>query len=174
LLLQYLRKLSLARTQRTSLTGTNWTHTGNATSFNLVSMSPMPGMLIGVDSTTVWNSIDGTNWISRATPNPGFQLNSVTFGHGLAVVVGATSAGKGYILSSGEIPAIDDPSLALDLYPGLAVSGAIGRTYRIESASTADASDWQSAGQITLTKSPQVWFDENAATAGLRHARASA
>ncbi len=151
-----------ARNQQSSLSGTNWTQSGNGSSFTLVSMSSMPGMLIGVNNGLVWNSVDGTNWISRATGlATANYLYGVAFGHGVAVAVGATPTGKGLIIASGEIPPPSTTSLSLAFYPGISVSGGIARTYRIDAADSPESANWDAVGQITLTKSPQIWFDEN-------------
>lgn len=153
--------LYAALAQRTSIDGTNWTSTGNSLSFNLRGMSSMPGMLLGVDGFgLVWNSIDGTNWISRNTGITSGNLVSIAFGNGVVVAVGNTLTSKGLITTSGDVPPSSDVSLSLAFYPGVAVSGAVGRTYRIDAATSPDSASWKPVGQITLTKSPQNWFDE--------------
>jgi hypothetical protein len=50
--------------------------------------------------------------------------------------------------------------LSLILYPGLRISGTVGRTYRIESSP--DMNSWNPETTIMLTRTPYLWFDEGA------------
>ena len=51
-------------------------------------------------------------------------------------------------------------NLNLDMYPGLQITGIIGRTYRVESST--DMSTWQAETTILLTSSPFLWINPNA------------
>jgi hypothetical protein len=42
----------------------------------------------------------------------------------------------------------------------MTIEGTIGRTYRVETMDTIGG-EWSAAGQVTLMKSPQKWFDES-------------
>ncbi len=57
---------------------------------------------------------------------------------------------------------VSGASLALQTYPGLKITGIVGRSYRVE-AST-DAENWATETTILLTKTPYLWIDENAVT----------
>ena len=50
--------------------------------------------------------------------------------------------------------------LNLNTYPGLQITGVVGRTYRVESAT--DMSTWHAETTILLTSSPYLWIDPNA------------
>jgi hypothetical protein len=50
-------------------------------------------------------------------------------------------------------------NLSLAIYPGLDITGTIGRTYRIESS--IDMNNWVSEATILLRSSPYRWFDQN-------------
>lgn len=50
-------------------------------------------------------------------------------------------------------------ALELNTYPGLKISGTVGRAYGIESS--ADMTHWQSAATIVLPASPHIWIDQN-------------
>jgi hypothetical protein len=56
----------------------------------------------------------------------------------------------------------DPPSVAVQTFPGVIVSGAIGNTYRIEAATSLDGA-WAEVARVRLTNSTQVWFDDSGA-----------
>jgi hypothetical protein len=49
--------------------------------------------------------------------------------------------------------------LELATYPGLKISGAVGRTYRVESSSNMEA--WSMETTILLNQTPYLWIDQN-------------
>jgi len=55
---------------------------------------------------------------------------------------------------------ISPGSLALNLYPGLQITGIVGRAYQIQSSP--DMSTWSNAAILLLNSSPYLWFDTNA------------
>ncbi|HWH71515.1 MAG TPA: hypothetical protein VNT26_19215 [Candidatus Sulfotelmatobacter sp.] len=54
---------------------------------------------------------------------------------------------------------VSPANLALNTYPGLQLTGVVGRTYRIESST--NLTDWTTETTLLLTASPQVWIDAN-------------
>lgn len=50
-------------------------------------------------------------------------------------------------------------NLQLNTYPGVQITGTIGRTYRIES--TPDMTNWTTRATILLNSSPYLWVDQN-------------
>ena len=50
-------------------------------------------------------------------------------------------------------------SLDLNTYPGVRITGVVGRSYRIESS--ADTTNWNTETTILLTSSPYLWIDPN-------------
>jgi len=55
---------------------------------------------------------------------------------------------------------VSGANLVLNVYPGLTITGLVGRTYQIQ-AST-DLENWSEVVTILLTSSPYLWFDQNA------------
>ena len=51
------------------------------------------------------------------------------------------------------------PSLDLDTYPGLQITGIVGRTYRIESSP--DMNTWSVEAEVVLETKTFLWIDEN-------------
>ncbi len=48
---------------------------------------------------------------------------------------------------------------ALELYPGLAIQGNIGGTYRIEYADRLDTNQWSMLATVTLDRTPYLFID---------------
>lgn len=54
---------------------------------------------------------------------------------------------------------VSGANLDLSTYPGLRITGVVGRTYRIESSP--DTTNWNTETTILLTSSPYLWIDPN-------------
>ena len=54
---------------------------------------------------------------------------------------------------------VPDSALSLNTFAGLRITGAVGRTYRIESSTT--MSNWTQETTILLSRSPYLWIDPN-------------
>ena len=52
-------------------------------------------------------------------------------------------------------------NLQLNVYPGLQITGTVGRTYRIEASP--DLTNWTSSATLLLDSSPYFWVDKNPA-----------
>lgn len=86
--------------------------------------------------------------------------------------------GSIYFLETGRVrrisfkPEIKGPSIAVKPVPAFSIQGTIGRTYRIEAADSADATQWDQVGQATLTKTPETWIDDSTTNQPRRFYRA--
>ncbi len=76
----------------------------------------------------------------------------------------------GFTLTS--VSAQTPPSLAIQTYAGLTITGVVGRTYIVQTASTLASTEWQAADVLRLPSSPYVWVDTSAPIAGRRFYRA--
>lgn len=54
---------------------------------------------------------------------------------------------------------VSPASLQLNTYPGLQITGTIGRTYQIQSSP--DLNTWDPVASVLLTASPYLWIDQN-------------
>jgi streptogramin lyase len=54
---------------------------------------------------------------------------------------------------------VSPSSLQLNTYPGLQISGTVGRTYQIQSSP--DMNSWNPLATVLLTTSPYLWIDQN-------------
>jgi hypothetical protein len=54
---------------------------------------------------------------------------------------------------------VSPANLQLKTYPGLQITGAIGRTYQVQSSP--DMKAWNPATTLLLTASPYLWIDQN-------------
>ena len=50
-------------------------------------------------------------------------------------------------------------NLQLNTYPGVQITGAIGRTYQIQSSP--DMNNWNPVATVLLNSSPYLWIDRN-------------
>jgi lysophospholipase L1-like esterase len=54
------------------------------------------------------------------------------------------------------------PTISIALYPGLQISGRIGRTYLIEGSRDPVLGPWTNLASIQLSQNPQLWIDASA------------
>jgi hypothetical protein len=54
---------------------------------------------------------------------------------------------------------VPQASLQLNIYPGLQITGTVGRTYQIQSSP--DLNTWTTTATLLLTSSPYLWIDQN-------------
>jgi hypothetical protein len=53
-------------------------------------------------------------------------------------------------------------NLELNTYPGLQITGTVGRTYQIQASP--NLSTWNTVSTLLLTSSPYLWIDQNPVT----------
>ena len=54
---------------------------------------------------------------------------------------------------------VSPASLQLNTYPGLQITGTVGRTYQIQTSPNMNA--WNPVATLLLTSSPYLWIDQN-------------
>ena len=83
------------------------------------------------------------------------------------------SNGVGHAQSNPALLSYTDAStLVLGVHPSLTIFGTTGRTYRIEFATeTQGAAQWTAATNLTLTTTPEIWLDRDAAVGQSRFYR---
>jgi hypothetical protein len=64
------------------------------------------------------------------------------------------------IAFNASVSPVSGANLQLDTYPGLQITGTVGRTYRIETST--DTTTWSEETRILLTSSPFLWIHTNA------------
>jgi hypothetical protein len=89
----------------------------------------------------------------------------LTAGGSYRVVV---SNSFGNFTSASALLVVNPAGISLGLYPGVAVEGAVGKTYGIQYVTNvSNASDWTTLATLILTQTVQLWFDADAdVTAG--------
>lgn len=116
------------------------------------------------DLGTLSTSMNGREWMARSSGTTS-SLTDVVHGNGTFVAVGA----RGLILQSAPVIV-----LGLDqASPGaLAISGPIGQSCQIESASEISAaSNWEVMGSVVLTAGSTMWTDPRPAATSQRFYR---
>lgn len=70
---------------------------------------------------------------------------------------------SGHVTSDDANLVVNPAGVSLGIYPGLTISGTVGKTFGIQSNTDVNAtSNWVAVTQITLTQTNQMWFDTNA------------
>jgi hypothetical protein len=110
----------------------------------------------------VVSSVDGIDWevhslYTNYTYSSG--IYSLAFGHNTFVGVGEYSM----LVQSDPLtnaPPAEPATLALRQYPGLTITGTVGKTYAIEATTdVSQTNGWQNVTNLTLSSSPAIWVD---------------
>ena len=120
-------------------------------------------------------SADGTNWAQYPQPLPGTSTVAsdgqrlVTVGNNTSPFVPMYASGYTYV---------SDPLLGLRITAGrpptIALSGLVGRTYRIEVTNalvSSGSNNWQAAASAQMTNNPWLWTDASATNVTARFYR---
>ena len=117
-----------------------------------------------MDVQTKVTSLAGTFYQTGYADGPG---NTALFNSAMG---GCFSQGMVFVADSGNnrirnitfnapVQPVAAASLQLNTYPGLQVTGAIGRTYQIQSSP--DTANWSPVATLLLNSSPYLWIDRN-------------
>ena len=147
----------------------------NAVFGNISSMFPdHAGNIYFVCGTNIRKMDAKTNVVTLAGT---FNQNNVTFADGPGNIAlfnnasgGCFSQGAIFIADTGNNrirklsfnaqPQIVPPAnLQLNTYPGVQITGTVGRTYQIQTST--DSKTWTPAATVLLNASPYVWIDQN-------------
>jgi hypothetical protein len=111
------------------------------------------------------NFADGPGYLARF-----YNASGGCFSQGM-VFIADTGNNRIRSLSFNAQPQTVSPSsLQLQTYPGLQITGTIGRTYQIQTSP--DTKSWGPVATLLLTASPYLWIDQNP-VAGNKFYRAS-
>lgn len=92
----------------------------------------------------------------------GALFNSATggcFSHGMVFVADSGNNRIRNISFNAQGQPVAPANLQLNTYPGLQITGAIGRTYQIQSSP--DLTNWNGVATVLLNSSPYLWIDQN-------------
>lgn len=127
-------------------------------------------------------SADGRNWLEHDTTfQKGFStytawVYDLSLGNGRFVAASGASGLGPVVVQSGAISGMeqDVAALAVGLFPGVSITGQVGRLYRIEASDRAEpGATWTPVGKVLLPSTPFRWFDEsNSAGGASRYYRA--
>lgn len=117
-----------------------------------------------IDAQTNVVTLAGAFSQSSFANGPGYQARfsdaiGGCFSQGMVFVADANNNRIRSISFNQPSKVIPSPSLKLNTYPGLQITGTIGRTYQIQSSS--DMNNWNSLGLVLLRSSPYLWIDQN-------------
>jgi len=107
-------------------------------------------------------------WLKDGIPVPGATTDTLalddvklTDGGAYSVVI---SHNLGSVASGPALLSVIPAETAIALYPGVTISGVVGRTYAVQQTTDLnDPASWQTVATVTLTKPVQLWQDTNPA-----------
>jgi len=85
--------------------------------------------------------------------------HGVTFSQGMLFVADAGNQRIRSISFNPSPQVVNGANLSLNTYPGLTITGIVGRTYQIQTSP--DATNWVPRANVLLPSSPYLWFDQN-------------
>jgi len=98
---------------------------------------------------------DGAGYLAR--------FNNATggcFSHGMIFIADSGNNRIRNIVFNPQPQIVMPANLQLNTYPGLQISGTVGRTYQIQTSP--DLNTWTTKATLLLTASPYLWIDQNA------------
>jgi hypothetical protein len=87
------------------------------------------------------------------------SANAGCFSQGMIFVADAGNNRIRNITFNAAPQTVAPANLQLNTYPGLQITGTIGRLYQIQSSP--DLTNWTAAATVLLTASPYLWIDQN-------------
>jgi hypothetical protein len=117
-----------------------------------------------MDAQTNVNTLAGSFYQSGFNNGPGNAalFNSAAggcFSQGMVFVADGGNNRIRNITFNAQAQSVAPANLQLNTYPGLQITGAIGRTYQIQSSP--DMTTWNTVAKVLLTSSPYLWIDQN-------------
>jgi hypothetical protein len=115
-------------------------------------MTPSTNIITLAGSFTQTGYADGPGNLARFSGAHGICISMGT------IYVADSSNQRIRSITNNPIPGLP-ANLQLSTYPGLQITGTVGRTYRIEASP--DTTTWSTAATLLLTSSPYLWIDQN-------------
>lgn len=154
----------------TSTNGSQWTMRLQSSSYSLYGVTFANGLFVAVGSAgAIVTSTDGITWTKRPPPTTA-DLRGITYGNGTFVATGT----GGTIIQSGSfsIPALSVIRALNDSGINLAMSGEIGRGYRIQTRTNLAEGDWEDFLSFTNTGPVMEFLDTSVTNLPSRFYRA--
>jgi hypothetical protein len=102
----------------------------------------------------------GTGYSNGLGSNALFNSASgVCFSQGMIFVADSGNERIRSITNNPQPQVLSAGNLALATYPGLTISGVVGRTYQVQRSP--DMNSWTTVSTLVLTSSPFLWIDQN-------------
>lgn len=110
--------------------------------------------------TTIAGSFSQASYMNGAGNLARFNgASGVCFSGGTIYVADSSNQRIRSITNNPTAQPVLPANLQLDTYPGLQITGTVGRTYRVESSP--DTTNWTTRTTLLLTSSPYLWIDQN-------------
>ena len=116
-----------------------------------------------MDAQTTVTTLAGSFYQTGYNDGPGTNAlfnwaNGGCFSQGMVFVADNNNRIRNITFNAPGQP-VSPANLQLNAYPGLRITGPIGRMYQIQSSS--DMTNWNTVTTVLLTSSPYLWIDQN-------------
>jgi hypothetical protein len=147
-----------------SADGLNWSPVTNNTAASFGRAIFADGCYLALSGSKVFTSTDGTNWIARAAQIPSnISFAAAAYSNRRFIAVGYAYLPTPALPAAYSSDPIVEANMSQGLPPKLKVSGIAGRAYRIDQLDDLRSGNWQTATNFTLSNSPSIWTDLQAA-----------
>jgi len=144
--------------------------TDNSGNIFLATSMSIRRMSIATNVVTVAGSFSQAGYANGTGSAARFSgAHGVCFSQGMLFVADAGNQRIRSIAFNPSAQVVTGANLSLNTYPGLTITGIIGRTYQIQTSP--DTVSWTAHANVLLSSSPYLWFDANP-VAGNRFYRA--
>jgi hypothetical protein len=144
--------------------------TDNSGNLLLVTGLALRRMAISANVSTVAGSFSQGGYANGPGNIARFSgAHGVTFSQGMLFVADAGNQRIRSISFNPSPQVLNGANLSINTFPGLTITGIVGRTYQIQTS--LDATNWVPRANVLLPSSPYLWFDQNP-VAGNRFYRA--
>jgi hypothetical protein len=148
----------------------NGLSTDNSGNVFIVTGQAIRRLSIATNVSTVAGSFFGGGYVNGPGSDARFGgARGVCFSQGMLFVADTGNQRVRSIAFDPSPQVVSGANLSINTYPGVTITGVVGRTYQIQRSP--DAISWSPYANVLLSSSPYLWFDQNP-VAGNRFYRA--
>jgi hypothetical protein len=131
----------------------------NAGNVYFVSTEYIRKMNAQTNVVTMAGSFGASGFTNGPGSNALFSAQGACFSQGTIFVADYGNQVIRNIVFNPQVQVVSPANLQLSMYPGLQITGLVGRTYQIQTSP--NLSNWATRATLLLTSSPYLWIDQN-------------